>query len=77
MRCSNCGKHIPFKGDVCPYCHCDKSKDQFLQILEITGGILGGFLSFLISYPCTGPFIGLIIGASVYVILSLAISQKK
>jgi cytochrome c biogenesis protein CcdA len=77
MRCSNCGKNIPFKGNICPYCNCDKSKDQFLHLLGITGGILVGFLSFLVSSPCTGPLIGLIIGAAVYVILSVAMAQKK
>ena len=77
MRCSNCGKNIPFKGNVCPYCHCDKSRDQFFQILELAGGILAGILSFFVSSPCTGPFIGLIIGACVFVLLSVAIAQKK
>jgi hypothetical protein len=77
MRCSNCRKNIPFRGNVCPYCQCDKSKDQVFHILGITGGILVGFFGFLVSSACTGPFIGLIIGAAVYVLLSVAIAQKK
>jgi hypothetical protein len=28
MRCSGCGKKVPFGGKVCPYCQRDKSSDQ-------------------------------------------------
>jgi hypothetical protein len=77
VQCSNCGKKIPFQGDLCPYCNCDKSKDRYIQVLEITGGLLGGLLGYLISYPCTGPFLGLIVGALICTVLVVAISQKK
>lgn len=29
MKCSNCGKNIPYAGNVCPYCHVNKSSDQW------------------------------------------------
>jgi hypothetical protein len=77
VQCSNCGKKISFRGSVCPYCQCDKSKDQFIEVLEISGGIIGGLLGYLISSPCTGPFLGLIVGALAFMILAIAVSQRK
>jgi len=41
MLCSNCGKNIPFTGNVCPYCHKDKTKDQNIQVLGVLGGLVG------------------------------------
>jgi predicted amidophosphoribosyltransferase len=32
MRCSDCGKDIPFTGKVCPWCHTDESGDQQKQV---------------------------------------------
>ena len=28
MRCSNCGKDIPYIGKICPFCHADKGQDK-------------------------------------------------
>lgn len=45
MRCSNCGKDVPFAGRVCPYCRADKSDDKALYavatVCMVTGGVLG------------------------------------
>ena len=41
MRCSGCGKDIPFTGSVCPYCQRDKSKDQTGQALAFVFGPIG------------------------------------
>jgi hypothetical protein len=35
MLCSGCGKDVPFIGDVCPYCHRNKSADQKTQIVGL------------------------------------------
>jgi hypothetical protein len=51
MRCSGCGKDVPFSGAVCPYCLRDKSKDQQAMvwafclgaIFAVIGGNLFGF----------------------------------
>ena len=56
MRCSNCGKDVPFIGNVCPYCHADKSKDQaretiialYVGVPLIAGMFLVGFKAGLI-----------------------------
>lgn len=39
MTCSNCGKEISFVGNVCPYCHVDKTGDQVTQMTATVGGI--------------------------------------
>ncbi|MDA3883950.1 MAG: DUF2116 family Zn-ribbon domain-containing protein [Bacteroidales bacterium] len=31
IRCSNCGKMIPYAGNVCPYCNADKQQDKSKQ----------------------------------------------
>lgn len=46
MKCSNCGKEIPFTGKVCPFCNVDKSADKKLQVLVTvfgTGGAIAGY----------------------------------
>ena len=58
MRCSGCGKDIPYHGEVCPFCLRDKSADQqsmgCISIALIAGGVLG-YLTF--------DFMGMIIAA--------------
>lgn len=65
MRCSNCGKDIPFTGKVCPWCHTDKSGDQRQQVLGIFFGMVGGALGWAIhgiGVALIGLFVGVIIG---------------
>lgn len=38
MLCSNCGKDVPFVGNVCPWCKKDKSMDQVRHALAIVAG---------------------------------------
>jgi len=68
MRCSNCGKDVPFAGKVCPYCHVDKSKDQMGTMLSfplgLAGAALGGFL--LGFWGGVVGFVGGIAGAMVF-----------
>ncbi len=33
MKCSNCGKRIPFSGRVCPFCHAQKSGDKLRTVI--------------------------------------------
>ena len=44
MQCSNCGKEIPFTGNVCPHCHANKERDQ-----QVYATMMGLF--FLIALP--------------------------
>ena len=52
MKCSNCGKQIPFGGRVCPYCHAKKSGDKLSTLLAtiIVLGIVGWAI-----HSCSGP----------------------
>lgn len=69
MRCSGCGKEIPFEGTVCPFCNRDKSNDKKRYELAIVWciglGFVGGYLF--------GGW-GLIIG--VFVGYGLAVAQS-
>jgi hypothetical protein len=65
MRCSNCGKDIPFTGKVCPWCHTDKSGDQQKYAFGIAFGIVGGVSGWLIhgiGIALIGVFVGTIVG---------------
>lgn len=66
MRCSGCGKSIPFAGDVCPYCQRDKSNDQNYSALAFVFGLglafLGGYV-FSVWGAIGGFFIGCVIAA--------------
>lgn len=57
MRCSGCGKNIPFGGQVCPFCQRDKSSDQTGAIATGAGLLIGGFIGNAI-----GGFGGMLIG---------------
>lgn len=48
MRCSGCGKDVPFGGSVCPYCQRDKSQDQNYTVLAFILGIIGGAIGYFI-----------------------------
>ena len=61
MQCSNCGKSIPFNGNVCPYCHADKSGDQGMVIIAMAVAIVCMGIGYLAGGPC-GFFAGAIIG---------------
>lgn len=58
MRCSGCGKDIPFGGQVCPYCQRDKSSDQGLTVVGTIAVLFGGFVGNLV-----GGFGGMLVGA--------------
>lgn len=45
MRCSNCGKVIPFAGRVCPWCKQHKGKDQAMMLGLMPGFALGIVIS--------------------------------
>jgi hypothetical protein len=34
LTCSNCGKRIPEKGKVCPYCGADKTHDKHRELAD-------------------------------------------
>jgi hypothetical protein len=69
MRCSNCGKDVPFGGKVCPYCHADKSGDQQTQVFGIIFGMIGGAVGWAI-HGILAAFIGLFVGVIVGMIFA-------
>ena len=70
MRCFGCGKEIPFTGDVCPYCHRDKSKDQTTHALLVIGVVIGGAIGYFAN-DFMGFFVGAAIGGAVGVVAAL------
>jgi hypothetical protein len=82
VTCSNCGKRVPYEGNVCPYCHADKAadKDKFHRTFSFTGAVFfgalfGGFIGYGVSQGsgcCIGVIIGPIVGFGIcYTFLSL------
>ena len=68
MRCSGCGKDIPFAGTVCPYCQRDKSKDQAYTVVAVIFGLIGGAIGYFIFGlwgALGGFFLGCIVAAFV------------
>jgi hypothetical protein len=74
MRCSGCGKNIPFGGEVCPHCLRDKSRDQSATVIGGLALLAGGFIGNLV-----GGFGGMIIGGLVlgFVAVIATASGKK
>lgn len=46
MKCSNCGKEIPFAGEVCPFCHASKKGDQAQHVALVIGLVVGALVGF-------------------------------
>jgi hypothetical protein len=76
MICSNCGKDIPFNGQVCPHCKVNKQGDQAVNTLMQAGGcigaIAGGFIGNLF-----GGFGGMLIGGFAGMILVMVIAMGE
>jgi len=71
VRCSGCGKNVPFGGHVCPYCNRDKSSDQTGTVATGAGLLLGGFIGNLIC-----GFGGMLIGGFVLGLLAAIVSMS-
>lgn len=76
MLCSNCGKDIPFNGNVCPYCHADKSGDQGVYGMAVIGGLIGGGIGYAIN-DFTGFIAGMFIGMIPMMLLGLSLKGKQ
>ena len=74
MRCSGCGKDIPFGWQVCPHCQRDKSSDQASTVAGMIAMVVGGFIGNLV-----GGFGGMIIGAVVlgFIAVVMTLPGKK
>lgn len=70
MRCSSCGKEIPFRGDVCPFCQRDKSGDKLVALCAQIAAVVCG----LIAVALSNVWGGLIVGLGIY-FLVLAIGH--
>ncbi|MDP7739616.1 hypothetical protein [Mycobacterium paragordonae] len=75
MRCSNCGKDIPFSGKVCPYCHVDKGGDQTSQVFAFIGAFIGALVGAGIAGGMGG-VIGGIVGCIGGFILAAATNKS-
>lgn len=71
MRCSGCGKDIPFGGQVCPFCQRDKSSDQTGTVATCLGLLIGGFIGNAI-----GGFGGMLIGGFLLGIVAAIITAS-
>ena len=71
MRCSGCGKDVPFGGQVCPFCQRDKSSDQTGTVATGVGLLIGGLIGNAIS-----GFSGMLIGGFVLGIVVAIISAS-
>jgi hypothetical protein len=72
--CSNCGKNVPYIGNVCPYCNADKSKDKKSADTMTSyvgaaffGAIFGAILGYQVSPGglCFGAFLGPVVGLGI------------
>lgn len=68
MRCSGCGKDIPFNGDVCPHCQRDKGADQVQHAITVVLIVVGMGIGWLVS-----DFKGMLWGGTVAVVLAIVI----
>lgn len=75
MRCSNCGKDVPFTGNVCPYCKADKSKDQFGTMLSVPLG-LGGLALGGYTLGFWGGAVGFVVGVIGAIVLGSKIAAS-
>lgn len=75
MKCSNCGKDVPFLGNVCPYCHIDKSRDKAMMTWGMIGGIVGAIIGTAVA-PCIGTAIGVFVGALLLMPMALFTTSK-
>ncbi|WP_146001624.1 SHOCT domain-containing protein [Sphingobium fuliginis] len=72
MRCSGCGKDIPFAGHVCPYCQRDKSSDQAAHGCIGVALFIGGGLGYAV-----GGFTGLLTGGIIFGIIAAIASMPQ
>jgi cobalamin biosynthesis protein CobD/CbiB len=84
MQCTNCGKDVPFTGNVCPHCGVEKKHDKtqqsamkaagclvFLLIVSIATMVGADFLSSLVM-----GFIGAVL-AQVVVMTKTAVPKQR
>ena len=75
MRCSRCGKQVPFFGVDCTHCGADKSQAQAMHALGIVcagaglgiGLALGGIVGLLV---------GGLMGATVFIVTQIFINSE-
>lgn len=72
MKCSGCGKSVPFNGSVCPYCQRDKAADKraivWAWVFASVGAAIGG---------ASGGPIGIFFGAILAAAVALALFKPK
>lgn len=76
MICSNCGKDIPFTGEVCPYCQRDKSSDQEQWAIAMVGAALGGAIGYMVN-GIIGVVVGFVIGTGIGVVIGRLVALRN
>lgn len=64
---------IPFDGKVCPYCHADKSRDQHVQSLTATFGVIAFTLAYVTTWNVGVSVVAMLIGG----IVGMALAFKN
>lgn len=83
MICSGCGKDIPFYGEVCPYCHRSKAKDQQEFVNESASTVIAAIFALIaagIGYGIgdeKGAIIGLVGGIIVGSIIFMTRDEQN
>ena len=68
VKCPNCGKNVPFSGNVCPWCKADKGEAKTLKVCVLIGAVLAGVAGGMIFNGgiiavLGSAFVGIVIGA--------------
>lgn len=62
MRCIECGKDIPYDGNVCPWCHRDKSSSQRAATIALVGALVSGGAGYFAAHSILFALLGLAVG---------------
>lgn len=76
VKCANCGKNVPFEGDVCPWCKADKSAQKIIKVFGLAGALLVGLAVGAMSSGFLPAFIGGIVGAVVGTVIGAILTRK-
>jgi len=77
MKCSSCGKNVPFTGTVCPWCNADKTRDQGVFALGMLFGMAGMGLGFWLGPACVGPILGMLGGTITGMVIGAIVGGGK
>ena len=77
VKCSNCGKKVPFSGNVCPWCNADKSEQKTIHAISLVCAVIGGIAGGFIFGGFMAAFVGGLIGGVIGAIAATIINARK